>query len=181
MTPFITSDDVSLLFVFLSGSMISTEDEDWDYMRYYILYHECNTNNVWQLWLLINYYMLILGAATTEDWKENWKLFTVSPLCLWWALFKSSWSYVIQSILFYECLSSSSFLLHNVTYRPLRVQSLSTSSSLGDRIHRNINAVQRTPAKLDSNFMSKWYSKQMLVFCCYNMLSLIHPVLAFFG
>lgn len=39
--------------------------------------------------------------------------------------------------------------------RSLRVESLSSSASLGDRIHRNIHAVQRTSAKLDSKFLSK--------------------------
>lgn len=35
----------------------------------------------------------------------------------------------------------------------LRVKSLSTSTSLGDRIHRNIQSVQRTQARLESDFL----------------------------
>ena len=39
--------------------------------------------------------------------------------------------------------------------RPLRVQSLTSSQSVGERIHRHIGSVQRTSAALSSNFMHR--------------------------
>lgn len=39
--------------------------------------------------------------------------------------------------------------------QPLRVQSLTSSESVGERIHRKINTVQRTNAELTANFMRK--------------------------
>ena len=40
--------------------------------------------------------------------------------------------------------------------KPLKVQSLTSSKTLEDRIHRNINSVQRTRSALNDSFMKRY-------------------------